>query len=310
MVDQFTEGNEFLKTFLKDKDYIYLTSITHEFNEMLLNWHLSLKNINSSHLALAVCLDKNSYSYAQTHSIPSVYLECNIRSNLKGEEWIENEKQYKLLGLYIIFKHYNVDIVFSDVDVVFLKPPVEKLLQISQEEDWDWIAMSDRRFKSFVVNRNRHHDFCISSDKTEVTDTGPTAQALYGEENAGFSFIINPTSPSRLTPNSYEDKMYKIKFLENFQNNSELYKSAPIGNEEGCLQTLVNKKVKDTRLKVKILSSFEFPNGSFWEVPYLRKTIENSCYIVHYNFCEFIDPLQVKEEKIARMKKHGHWYVT
>jgi hypothetical protein len=308
MFDEFTVGNEFVKQFVKDKKYIYLTSITHEFCDFALNWFQSLSNIGVSDLALVVCADKQSYESMQKHNISSVYLEANIDANVTGEQWIENEKHFKMCGLYIIFKNYDVDIIMSDVDIVFLKNPIDKLL--FELEDNDWLAMSDRMFVPFVAKRKQGRDLYISDDKTEIHDTGITPQTLYGEENAGFCYIPNPTAQCRLNENSLKDKQYKIQFLENFQKNSTFYDTVPKGTEEGCLQSAVNKKVKETTLRVKKLNCFDFPNGSAWNVSYIREKIKNSCYIVHYNFCEFLEPLKVREEKMNRMKKHGHWYLS
>lgn len=309
MYEQFTEGNEFLVHFLKDKQYIYLTSVTQEFCEMTLNWFLSLKNIGSSHLALVVCADQQSYDYMLAHSIPCVYLNCEIQSNEKGEEWVENEKHFKLLGLYIIFKHYNVDIILSDVDIVFLKNPIEKLVS-ELDKNVDWLAMSDRKYSPFVSERKKGFDVFVSEDKKEIINNGLTPQTLYGEENGGFSYIPNPTADCRFKESSLAEKANKVIFLKTFQKDSPYYQHFPNGTEEGCLQTIVNKKTKETNLRVKMLSCMDFPNGSVWSVSYIREKIKNSCYLVHYNFCNFLDPIKVREEKTNRMKQHGHWYVT
>jgi hypothetical protein len=308
----FTKGDDFLSTFLANKQLIYLTTITKEFNEVALNWYLSLKTIKADHLALIVCADPESYEYIQKQQIPCVFLDCNIQKNITGEQWIENEKNFKLRSLYIIFKHFDVDIVFSDVDIIFLKDPLAKFYQELEENGpWDWLAMSDKKYSPFVIGRKRGHDvFVDKDDKTELINTGPTPQTLYGEENAGFSFIPNPSSPCRKVGGYEQDKQRKIEFLETFLQGSSYYNNFPRGTEAGCLQTVVNQKAKETHLRVKKLSCFEFPNGSVWSVPYIRKKIENECYIVHYNFCEYLDPLKVKEEKINRMKQFNHWYVT
>lgn len=309
MHDEFTDGNLFLKEFLRDKRYIYLTSVTHEFCDMTLNWLRSLKNINSDHLALVVCVDEACYKFMKSHHSACVYLNCDIESNATGEEWIENEKNFKLLALYIIFKHYDVDIILSDVDIVFLKDPIEKLLSELTPE-CDWLAMSDRVFVPFCAKRKQGRNLYISDDKTEIFDTGVTPQTLYGEENAGFSYIPNPTAPSRINQHSKKDKARKLSFLENFQKGSSFYQTLPKGTEEGCLQTASNKKAKQDGLNVKTLSCLEFPNGSVWNVDYIRNKIKDTCYIVHYNFCDDLDPIKVKNEKTNRMKKHKHWYLA
>lgn len=310
MIETFDDSNKkILDNFLKDKTYIYLTSITKEFKEMALNWYLSLKNIQSEHLALLVCADIESYEYLQSNNVRQcIYLDSNIQNNVTGEDWVENEKNFKLLGLYLVFKNYDVDIIMSDVDIVFLKNPIDKLL--SEVKDYDWVVMSDKRYIPFVPNRKQKSNYAVAQHKTEIYNQGISEYVLYGEENAGFSFIPNPTAPWRKKENSGNEKQEKINFLKTFQKNSTYYELFPKGIEEGCLQTIVNTKVKETNLKVKVLSSFEFPNGSVWKVPYIKEKIKNSCYIIHYNFCDYLEPAEVRKEKTNRMKRDGYWYIS
>jgi hypothetical protein len=308
MPEQFTEGNEFLIEFLKDKQYIYLTSVTHEFCEMTLNWFLSLKNIGSSHLALVVCLDQKSYKFMLSCNIPCVYLNCDIESNDTGEHWIENEKKYKLIGLYIIYKKHDVDCILSDVDIIFLKDPIDKI-KSELSAEWDWVVMSDKEYNSFLPSRKRNRDVEVSENKTEIFDCGPTAQSLYGEQNGGFSYIYNYSTSKKLGRNPEKDVADRLQFMKNFHKNSDYYKKFPTCTESGCLQTIVNQKTKELKLNIKILSCFEFVNGSVWKVPYLREKIKNSCYLIHYNFCSFLDPHKVLKEKIIRMKEFNHWYI-
>jgi len=308
MPEQFTDGNEFLIRFLKDKQYIYLTSVTHEFCDMTLNWFLSLANIGSSHLALVVCLDEKSYKFMQTHGIPCVYLNCKIESNDTGEDWIENEKKYKLLGLYIIYKNYDIDCILADVDIIFLKDPIDKI-KSELSTEWDWVVMSDREHNSFLANRQRGRSIEVTKNKTNTVDCGPTAQSLYGEQNGGFAYIYNYSTSKQLGRNPEEDVNNRLQFMRDFHEKSDYYKKFPTCIEAGCLQTIVNQKTKELKLNIKTLSCFEFVNGSIWRVPYLREKIQNSCYLVHYNFCDFLDPYKVLKEKTNRMKKFNHWYI-
>jgi hypothetical protein len=295
MIDKLTDGDNFLDIFLKNKKYIYLTSVTHEYCEMAYNWFISLKNINSDHLCLVIALDEKCYTYMKHHSIPSVYLECNINSNLTGEDWIKNERETKVLAPYYIFKKYNIDIIVSDVDIIFLKDPIDKLNE-EINDGYDICVMSDKRFHNFIPERKIGKSISVDDSKRRVIDNGFDAQTLYGYENGGFFYMK-------------KDKKDKIlDCFSVFYKDSDYYKKYNKLNEEQCLQSLTIKRYKESHLKVKVLSCFEFVNGSLWNIPYLKNKVKDNCYIVHYNFCDYMEPLKVKEDKTNKMKQNNHWF--
>ena len=296
MITNLTYGDDFLESFLRDKTYIYLSSVTHEFCEMAYNWFLSLKNIKSEHLALIVALDEKCYEYMKNKSIPSVYLNCKIQKNITGEDWIENERNTKILAPYYIFKKYNVDIIMSDVDIIFLKNPIKKLND-EMDENCDLLLMSDKRFYPFIPKRQAGKSISISENKKEIIDNGFDAQTLYGKENGGFCYL------------KQEKKEKILKHTDVFHKDSDFYKKYDKLDEENNLQSLTIKRYKETGLNVKTLSCFDFVNGSLWDIPYLKNKVKDQCFIVHYNFCDYMEPLKVKEDKINKMKQNNHWYV-
>jgi hypothetical protein len=86
-------------------------------------------------------------------------------------------------------------------------------------------------------------------------------------------------------------------------------KEFPNDSEEGNMQTILIKAIKDFDIKVKVLSPYEFVNGMLWQIPYLRKKVEDKCYIVHYNGLDGKTPIESKNLKINLMKNFNHWYV-
>jgi hypothetical protein len=46
-----------------------------------------------------------------------------------------------------------------------------------------------------------------------------------------------------------------------------------------------------------------------WKIDYIKTKIQDTCYLVHYNFSEFMSPLLVREDKKTRMKASGHWLI-
>jgi len=296
MINCLTDGDDFLNSYLTNKKYIYLTSITQEYVDMTRNWYESLGNINSKDKALVVALDKTSYIQMQHYNIPSVYLESNIKTNISGEEWIEVEKATKLLAPCYIFKKYNIELINSDVDIVFFKDPYFKIKN-EIKDGYNLAVMSDRFFQNFISKRKKGMEFFLNENKKEIMYYLPVAQNEYGIENGGFSFVKN------------FEKTKILKAFDVFHKNSSYFENFPKGKESGSLQTLTIKRYKEANLKVKVLNCFEFVNGSLWEVSYLRDRVKDDCYLVHHNFCYDLDPIIVRDKKTQKMKKYNHWYL-
>jgi hypothetical protein len=67
--------------------------------------------------------------------------------------------------------------------------------------------------------------------------------------------------------------------------------------------------IKDHNQKTKVLSPFEFANGTVWEISYLKNKVKDTAYLIHYNTAEGKTPDESREMKIQQMKENGHWYV-
>lgn len=298
-VESLISNKDFLTEYIKNKPYLYVTTITDTYVDMAYNWFLSLKKINQDHLVLIVAIGENCYQYLQKLNIPSIFLNLNIKNNNTKEEWVENEKKIKILLPIYIGKTYKIKFFHSDVDIFFNKNPY-LYIEPYINDDYDIILMSDKRFDPFLPERKINEQTLISTDKMRVDYCGPTAQQIYGEENGGFCFVnINENNYKKLF------ECYEI-FL-----NEEYLKSNSKGTEDVNLQSLVNKRFKEFDFKIKKLNCFDFANGSIWKIPYLNDKIKNTCCLVHYNFCEpyNLEPIPLKHKKIKWMKENNHWIV-
>lgn len=99
-----------------------------------------------------------------------------------------------------------------------------------------------------------------------------------------------------------------LEFWKDLDPSSEFINSFPKGDESGHLQTILINRLHDFDIKVKVLSCFEFANGSIWNNCHLKQSVKDKAYLIHYNFSD--DELVSKRNgKVASMKKNGHWYI-
>jgi hypothetical protein len=292
MINGFTLGEERIPTYLAKSDYLFTTTLSDEFISFGLNWYKSLAKINEHNNSLIICLNKPGYEILQRLKVPSVLLEVPNYKNENRADWIELEKFYKAAGPVYINQKYKKDIVFSDADIIFFKNPIPKLRE-EIAQGYDIVVISDKRFDPFVIGRKKGRLVMLNHDKKSTTDYGIQDQVLYGEPNGAFGYF------------PYGEKV--ISLFSALTPTSEYARSFPTGIEAGAAQTIFNKRLKELNVKTKVLSVFEFPNGSVWKVPYLKEKIKDTCYIVHYNFCDLSDPLPSRDYKINWMKQDGTW---
>lgn len=294
MINGFTLGEERLKQQLESSkaDYVFVTTLSDDFIVFGANWFKSLQKINEHENCVVVCLNKPGYNALRSLNIPAVLLEVQNFINRDRSDWIEIEKYYKAAGPVYIAHKYKKDIIFSDADIAFYKNPVSKLKEEIANGN-DIVVVSDKRFDPHVVGRKKGRLVMLDWDKKSTTDYGPQDQALYGEPNGAFGYF--PCSERA------------ISLMGVLSPSSDYTKAFPVGIEAGAAQTIFNKRLKELNIKLKVLSVFEFPNGSVWKVPYLREKIQNDCYLVHYNFCDLCDPIPSRDYKIEWMKKDGNW---
>lgn len=310
MLERFTDGNEFVEEYLANKQYVFLTSSTAKYSELTYNWYLSLKQINLESNSLVVAHDKYCYRKLQSWGVPSVFLECNLPDHFSSKQWIEIEKETKLLSLYLLYKKFSCDFVFSDTDIIFLKNPYTKFLDMFSEDWYHIIAMSDKVFQPFHLKRKFGKEITLSEDFGEAIDYGVLPQhSLMYQINAGFSFLPNTATCEQYKYDSKDIKTFILDFIKVFYKNSTYFNKFPIMKESGCLQVLTNHRYAETNTKVKLVSNFDFVNGSLWKVPYLREYVKDKCYLIHYNFSKYLNPSLSLKDKVSQIKSDGFWFL-
>jgi hypothetical protein len=298
-IENIIKHKDFLNDFIKNKTYLYITTITEEYVDMTYNWFLSLKKINQDHLVLVGAIGENCYFQLKKLNINSVLIDKEINDNKTKSDWVENEKRIKTILPLYIGKKYRINFFHSDVDIFFNKNPFDYIKNFL-DDDIDIFLMRDKRFDLFIPERKINVQTLISKDKKSIDYCPPTAQQLYGDEDAGFSFF-------NIKDNNIE------KFLNCFEifNDETFYDNKPKGIEAVNIQSITNKRFKQYNLNIKKLNCFDFVNGSIWKIPYLNEKIKNTFCMVHYNFCEPYDlaPIPLKNKKIKWMKENNHWLV-
>lgn len=287
--------NDELLEYLNGKKEIVITPITKDYILLTRNWYESLKKIKWDQICLVVSLDDETYEELTYLNIPTIRSSYNITSNNTLAEWRYNERNAKVFDILEISKNYNIDIIHSEVDIVFFKNPLEKLKQ-EILPDYDACVISDRRFNHFYNLRKTGIDSHIDRKNGIIREYGESYDFLYGPEHFGFCYLRKTERNERF----WEKLIYGSPYLKQFDKWS---------GGEASFQTILIKAVQDFKLKVKCMSPFEFTNGSIWSVPYLKEKIKDSCYMVHYNAWDGNTPEESRELKIQAMKENNHWYL-
>lgn len=278
-------------------DYIVVTGVTKHFAKITYNWYESGKQVGISDAMCIFALDNEAHDYLESKGVPVFrWYNSDPDPNNNRAEWIELEKKYKfIIPLEVsvkLLKKKFINVILSDTDIVFLKNPIHKLKQ--EITGCNFACITDKRFDFFNTKRQKDKIITVQ-EKKYIKEWGTTDQSLYGEINGAFGCF----------PGTDQN----LKFLNNFLD-PQIIERFPKGVEAGAAQTMFNTLLKEHSIKTKILNPFEFPNGSIWEVPYLRKEIIDKAYLVHYNFIsKDYDYELFPEKKIIKMKEDGFWLV-
>jgi len=288
----FTAGSKDIVKKITDKKYAIVSTTTIEFVDMAANWYRSLETVGLESFAIVIAYDLASYNKLNDYGITCAYLDVGTFPRNTDGEWYEMEKRTNHLGAKVILEHFNVNLIRTDTDIFFFKNFIPKF-ECEDNNELDMIVCSDRRFDPYTPLRKKNHIITINVHG-QVEDWGESDQSKYGDTNGTICYV--PIRSKRKAID-FHDSISEKKYLEQF----------PVNQYAGCAQRIWNHAVKEKKLRVKVLSIFDFPNGSIWKVPYLRKSIEKTCYCVHYNFHSHAAPLQRFEEKKEAMMKNGHW---
>jgi len=134
ILKSLTDNDIFLQSYLDKKHRIVVTFVTIEYYEMVLNWWKWVERSNLTSLALICCLDKVVYLKLQERNLPCIYID--EQETYKNFDSIYESNFYKLprhicivLAVQYIIKKYNVDIIYTDADMIILKDFMDKVQQ-------------------------------------------------------------------------------------------------------------------------------------------------------------------------------------
>jgi len=137
MVEQLISKHNNIDTVFSSNKKIILTFITGEYNLLLLNWYKHLEKIGIEKNVIVVCLDKTAYAYVTNLKIPSLLIDQNevVKSDceyvsLLKKMYVEKHHICKALFAGYFATKYNIDVIHSDIDMIFLKDPFERLENI------------------------------------------------------------------------------------------------------------------------------------------------------------------------------------
>jgi hypothetical protein len=265
---------------------VICTTVSSNYLELTLNWIENLKKFKLEDKIVIFCIDENIHNKLK-HIVKCFLINKKIDIKNRGD-WIEAEKTFKCLAPLNYAKETKCNLLLSDVDVVFLKNPLYEFKKRST--GIDFVTTSDKRYNVFNFKRQKNK---IISVDNEVIDWGYTDQYKFGDINGSVGYFNYSESCVKSV-----EKIFSNKNIETYPKNIE----------NGAAQTIFNKELKKVNLKVKILSVFEFANGSILNVDYLKKKALDSAIGLHYNFCN-PDPYIGYTEKIDKIKKDGYWFI-
>jgi hypothetical protein len=266
---------------------LIVTTVSINYLDLTLNWIENLKKFNLIDNILIFCIDKLIYN--ELKNKVSCILVNNMLEITSRGDWIEAEKKYKCIAPINYAKANPVNLLVSDVDTIFLKNPLKEFKE--RCKDVDIVTTSDKRYDAFHLQRQKSK--IVTVEKNKIIDWGFTDQHKYGEINGSVGY--------------FKYSSYIIKAFEKMFSEKTVLKY-PTKIEKGAAQTIFNKEVKKTNIKIKVLSVFEFANGSLLNVDYLKKKVVDSAIGIHYNFCN-PDPHIGYIEKVNKIKKDGYWFI-
>lgn len=141
-ITKVTKGNSFLKSNFSNKKYCIVAFICKEYNLLAYNWYLHLKKIGLGEYALLVCLDIDSYTYSRQNNIPSIYLDQeqtihNLKDNPFSNAWRLPPHVCQSQLAYLLTQDLNLDVIRTDVDMIFMKESFVNKVYESIDEGYD-----------------------------------------------------------------------------------------------------------------------------------------------------------------------------
>ena len=162
LIDSLTEGDDFVRSYFVEKTEMYVTFISVDYTEMAKNWYEHLKRLNLHNNAIVICLDKKAYDAMQYFGIPSAFADENhLAAFFKHPSIYFTLKHQvsKVLVLYYFNELFpNTDIVFTDVDMIFLKPPIATL-RTELSGGYDGCVFIDKYYEDIALQRDKNSGY-------------------------------------------------------------------------------------------------------------------------------------------------------
>lgn len=161
MLDKVADKTFNVEKVLTNRSVI-LTFITHEYCDMLLNWYKHLEKLEINNFVLVVCLDEEAFSYIVKKEIPCLYVdqdklinnESIVDITLLKKAYIEKHHICKAFYIGYITTKYNINVLHSDIDMIFLKSPLDRLEQIANKK-YDMCAYMDLSYQELTTGKPR-----------------------------------------------------------------------------------------------------------------------------------------------------------
>lgn len=138
-LDYFLEGRETAVNIFSNNDVVYVTYTNWQYVELAKNWYFSLNKVQCESNVIVICADIESYSVLLEANIPCVRVdEQKMLSEINfyplDNFFKHGHLKVKNFIFYDIVKKYEKCMLYTDVDVVFLRNPTEILLKESQDD--------------------------------------------------------------------------------------------------------------------------------------------------------------------------------
>lgn len=211
LIDGVTEGNEFAKQYITGKSEIILTFISADYTDMAKNWYEHLKKIGIHDKALVICLDRDAYVYMQSEHIPSIFADENILAKAFKHPVVQFRFKHqiaKVLILYFLNEMYpSTDLVYTDVDMIFLKDPLPALRSELASGEYDGCVYIEKQYDDIALG---HEEPCDHGGNIIFWRSGLIKEIM------GCTTPLDASDPA-IGIKVFEDVFeFKLKYLNSF----------------------------------------------------------------------------------------------
>jgi len=272
-IESIGNDQEFLDKHLQDVSVVFYAAINSLYKEMAVNWYLHILKCGRS-----------------IKNILILCLDLESYTFLKDKNipcvFFDISNCTELKNINIIKQFYNVDhhiIKYAVGELIVSKYNVDLIYL-----DIDMIVLKDPANYIFSLIREKNADSCAITDKS------------YSQITCMKKFVNNSMNYGGMM-------LYWNKDIFNKINNITSVKFSFDQNADfRSIKTVLN-------LNVAELNSFLFPSSYIWDIPFIKKTIKNTCYIVHYHTSSDVNSVEkdhlkvILNNKITKMKDSDHW---